>query len=366
MYTSAEQSIQTSRLYDFQTTFTFEKIVDMAYARIGKKPNTLTDDDVEFARYAANLELREWQARQTTLCLVQREFFEFVTGQAFFKVPDYVYRPLTWVRTVTKRLLGGTALASEGDAAPCFNPDSTTGLVQTTSNGWIGYQYPGPLGQSVWYVGILTLPTPVALTPRIYCINIEYSIDGNTWIVQKSCPQETYYPGITRWWVCESPPVARYWRIRETRGAIMMVQQLYFSNDQQDIAIGKILRDDYMNFPLKVIPDATPTTVYYNEKINRSIYVYGNNYTGFNGMTYTAKVFCQDVDQLFQSVDMDAKWYKPLVAGISYQLALIHNPPNFANLKNDYDQSYANIAQDDGEDGPTHISMDVSSAWTNV
>lgn len=360
MYTSADQSIQTSRTYGFQTSFSFEKIVDMAYAKIGKSPNKITDDDVEFARYAANLEIREWEARQTTLCLIQREFVEFIPGQIFYKVPDYVYRPLTWVRSKTNRLLGGSAIASQGNAAPCFDPTATSGLTQTSPNGWIGYTYPVDVNNTVWFVGILTL------TPQIYSINIEYSIDGTNWIIQKSCPQEMYYPSITRWWVCEWPPVARYWRIRETRGATLAIQQLYFMDDQQDIAIGKILRDSYMNFPTKYLPDSTPTTVYYNEKISRSIYVYGNNYAGISGLTYTAKVFCQDIDQLFQNVDLDAKWYKPLVAGIAYQLALIYNPPNFDRLKLDYDQSYANIAQDDGEDGPTHISVDLSTHWMNV
>jgi hypothetical protein len=365
MYTSADQNLQTSRTYDFQTNFTFEKIVDMAYARIGRSPNKITDDDVEFARYAANLELREWQARQTTLSLIQREFVEFIPGQIFYKVPDYVYRPLTWVRTITNRMLGGSAFSSDaGDPNPCFDPTSTTGLTQTDPNGYIGYTYPipdsGPIGETVWYVGILTL------TPQIYSINIEYSLDGVNWLIQKSCPQETYYPQMTRWWVCEWPPIARYWRIRETRGATLAIEQIYFCSDQQDLAIGKILRDSYMNFPTKYLPQSAPTTVYYNEKISRNIYVYGNNYNGFNGLTYTAKVFCQDIDQLFQVVDLDAKWYKALVAGISYQLALINNPPNFNILKADYDQSYANMAQDDGEDGPVTISVDLSSSWMNV
>lgn len=362
MYTSAEQSIQTSRLYDFQTTFTFEKIVDMAYARIGKNPSTLTDDDVEFARYAANLEIREWEARQTTLCLIQREYIEFVTGQPFYKVPDYVYRPLTWVRSNITRLLGGTAMASEGNASPCFDPNSTAGLTQTTADGYISYNFPGVLGKVVWYVGILTLEPDA----QIYTINIEYSMDNVNWIVQKSCPQEAYYPRVTKWWVCEWPPSAPYWRIRETRGAKLKIQQVYFSEDTLDIAMGKIRRDDYMNFPNKLLTDSAPTTVYYNEKIARSIYVYGNSYTGLSGLTYTAKVFCQDIDQLFQSVSMDAKWYKPLVAGMSYQLGIIHNSPNIQLLKMDYDESYANIAKDDGEDGPAHISIDLSTSWANV
>lgn len=359
MYTSATQSIQTSRTYDFQTNFTFEKIVDMAYARIGKGPNKITDDDVEFARSAANLELREWQARQTTLCLVQREFVEFVPGQMFYKVPDYVYRPLTWVRTVTTRLLGGSSESSDGeDPSALFTPDSVGGFTQLDPNGWIAYQY--PTSKTVWYVGILTLST------QIYSINIEYSVDGVNWLIQKSCPQETYYPGMTRWWACEWPPCAVYWRIRETRGATLSLKQIYFNDDTQDLAIGTIIRDSFMNFSTKYLPQSTPTAVYYNEKVGRSIYVYGNNYTGFSGFTYTAKVFCQDVTQLFQSVDLDAKWYKPLVAGIAYQLALIHNPPNFDRIKQEYDQSYANIAQDDGETGPTQLSVDLSSAWANV
>lgn len=361
--------MNTSQKYDFQSSFTFEKIVDNAYMRVGKSPALITPQDVDFCRDIANMELRQWQAKHVALCFVQRELFTFVDNEVFYKVPNYIYRPLeitkiSFVSQTLPSLLSGNAVASEGNATPCFNPALTTGLTQTSPNGWMGYQFNNTYGsQSIWYIGILTL------VKRTYTLDIEYSLDGTNWQTAKKCPQEAYYPLETRWWVAEFPQVAPYWRVRETNGATLSIQQIYFNTPnpaQGDITIGKICRASFLNYPQKINNMSTPTTVYYNEKVPRSLYVYGNFYSAWQGMVYTARVYAQDVDQLFQNVDLDAKFYRSLVACLAYNLALQNSSRNLPDLKADYDEVYNTMADDDGEDVPMTMSVNLGQNWTNV
>lgn len=362
--------MNTSKKYDFQSSFTFEKIVDNAYMRVGKPPAMITPEDKDFCRDICNMELRQWQARHVALCFVQRELFTFIANEVFYKVPDYIYRPLeitkiSFVSQTLPSLSSGDAIASEGDAAPCFDPEQTGGLTQTTANGWIGYEFNTTYGsQSIWYIGITTL------VKRVYTLVIEYSLDGVNWQTAKDCPQDVYYPLETRWWVAEFPPVAPYWRIRETNGAILSIQQIYFNTPnpaQGDITIGKICRASFLNYPQKINLQSTPTTVYYNEKIKKSLYIYGNDYaTSWQGMVYTARVYAQDVDQLFQNVDLDAKFYRSLVACLAYNLGLQSSSKNLPALKADYDEVYNTMVDDDGEDVPMTMSVNLNQNWINV
>lgn len=362
--------METTRTYDFQSSFTFEKIVDNAYRRIQKSPSLITPEDVEFCRDICNMEIRQWQSKHVTLYLIQREMFTFVNNQVFYQVPKYVYRPvevtkISFVRPLTTSSGGaiGTAISSEGDASPCFNPSSTVGLTQTLPDGFIGFEYNTANPQAIWYVGILTLET------RNYKINIEYSLDGNTWQVAKKCPEDTYYVNQARWWVVEVPLVTRWWRIREVGGATLAIQQLYFNvpnPGQADITMGHISRESFINYPQKINPNATPTAIYYNEKINRSIYVYGNNYNSWNGLVYTARIYAQDVGHLMENIDVDDKYYRAIVAALAYNLALQNSSPNLGALKADYDEVYAAMSDDDGEMVPLTMSVNLMNNWTNV
>ncbi len=362
--------LDLSRTYNFPSSFTFEKIVDKVFRRLQIAPNLMTNDFVESALDAANLEMRQWQSKHTALYLVQREMFTFVPGQVFYNLPSYVYKPIQNEAikiSFVRKNENGTASASSGvisgSAANCFSPLATTGLTQSNSDGWIQFSYNATYFQAIWYVGVLSL------TFKTYTLNIEYSYDNVNWNIAKATPQTVYKPLETQWFVLESPPVAPYWRIRETGGSTLAIQQIFFNIPnplQGDITIGRIGRASYLNYTNKINPTMTPSQIYFNEKINKSMYVYGNDYTDWDGIVYDAKVYPQDVKQLFQNVDLDAKFYWSLITGMSYQLSLEYPSPNIDRLKADYENVYNEMADDDGEEVPLSMCVNLSSNWSNL
>jgi hypothetical protein len=373
--------MSTSLTYNFPLTFTFDKMVDTAFMRLGITPNLITPDHTKFARYAANLEMHEWAAKHTSLCWVQREMIEFVTGQVFYRLPDYVYKPLQATRvkytTLTLRsssptvVLAGVPFATPssgtGSVNNCFIPTSTAGFTQNAPNGFMGFAFQdtnaNPMPAQVWYVGIRSL------IQTQYTLAIEYSLDNVTWQLAKQCPTVTYNPNENKWFVVEVPPMAPYWRIREINGNTLAIQQIYFSNNDPsvgNIPMGKISRSAFMNYPQKINNQAIPTAYYFNEKETRSFYIYGNNYTQFNSMVYTAKVYPQDVDQLFQNVNTDVKFYAALITGMAYRLATTYKPDMLPTLQEDYNRTYEIISADDGEEVPLQLSTDLSQNWIGV
>lgn len=357
----------TSLTYDFPNTFTFRKCVDLAFQRIGIDREAITEQHIELCTQWANLELHQWSARHTALCWTERNIFTFIPGQIFYKLPSYIYKVEAAVRTycvpqtIENTTLTGTPFASEGNAVPCFTPTSTSGLTQTSPGGYIGFSFNS--ANNIWYVGINTL------FKRDYTIAIEYSYDNVNWEVAKQSPTFTYYPGLTTWWVVEWPPQVKYWRIREVKNATLAIQQISFckpTNPSNDIPIGTLDRSDFLNYAQKINLTSTPTAYYFNEKIDRTVYIYGNSYLPNEAFLYTAQIYPQDISHLFQKVDVDVKFYLSLVAALSYHAAINYAPDKVNIIKPAYDEIYKTMKDDDGERVPLKISIDLSQNWVNV
>ena len=361
----------TSQEYVFGDNFNVDQLIIESFERIGKivdrQASELVVADTQAAVRCANLQLTQWAATEDLLFLVQREMFPLITGQAFYELPSYVARVLknevtrsNYIRQNT----GGTAVVSptSPSGAPCFNPDTTVGCTQTSPNGWIGYQYAGPLLTEIWYVGILSL---IATN---YTLSIDYSQDGIYWHQAKQLPTLNYYPEIQQWFVLEQPPGALYWRIRETRGSTLAIQQIFFANPDSanpDITLGNMDRASFLSLSLKSNPKSIPSAYYFNEKKKKSLYLYGNDYSSIDAIVYDAAIYAQSIEYLYQLPDSAVKYLDPLAAAMAYRLALKYNVPldKVNMLKMDAMETFERVRSADREDVDVNISLNVNSLW---
>lgn len=364
----------TSLSYNFPQKFTVATLVEQAFWMLEIPPEKITPRDSKSATDIANLELAVWCSQNQILSLIQRTMMDLVQTQSFYKLPDHVVNVYECSLSNYDRLLFGStggplglSISNDGDASPCFNPIATSGLTQTAPDGWIGYDYVS-VSPAVWYIGVRSLTT------QQYTLAIEYSYDpisipaaNRQWITGYTVPTQLYVPNVTNWFIYESPPNAVSWRIREIKGATLAIQQIYFAQPSQtlnDQLLGTISSDQFMGLAQKYIPKSGSSGYYFNNSKTKSIYIYGSNFEQFTSVIYTAQVFAQDVDKLFQNIDLATKLFYPLAVAMALRLSLGYAPSKYPLLQQEFDRVVPTTLFTDREQVDITFEYNMSGMWS--
>jgi hypothetical protein len=340
----------TSNAYQFGQNTQLDDLFRESFERIGIIGNDQTPLHVQSAIMAANLELAAWPGKGLNLWLVQRLMFNIYPNQPIYPLPSYIVRVLELSAVTPIRLnTGGVAFSSAGgNAANCFDPMATAGCVQTSQNGYISYDYGAGNSNSILYVGI----TP--LSNATYTLAVEYSFDNINWITAYSAPSQQYYVTQTNWLVIEQAVNARAWRIRETGGATLAIQQIYF-DQPTNVGVGDRLltalsRSEYMALPGKMNP-GVPSGYYFDEEIKPTIVLWPvpSSNSQATSILYTGYRYAQDVTQMFQNIEVPQRFYDALIAGLSSRLALKFKPDRYQLMKGEAIEAYEVAAKTDFE-----------------
>lgn len=340
----------TSNSYSFGTSTDLDDLFREAYERIGIIGNDQTPLNIQSAIMSANLELSSWPGRGLNLWLVQQMMFSIYVGQPTYTLPINTVRVLEVAATQPVRLnSGGTpASSSGGDAGNCFDPNQTAGCIQVAPNGNISYDYGSGKVYSILYVGI----TPLNIST--YTISIDYSFDNVNWTPVYQAPTQTYAANQITWFVIQQSLNARAWRIRETGGQTLSIQQIYFTQPTTygtgDRLLTALSRSEYIAIPTK-LTQGFPSGYYFNQIIPPTITLWPTppvNNTQTN-ILYTNYSYAQDITQMFQTAQVPQRFYDALVAGISARLAMKFAPDKLQIMEAKANETYAIAAKTDYE-----------------
>lgn len=340
----------TSNSYLFGTNTQLDDLFREAYERIGIIGNDQTPLNVQSAIMSANLELSSWPGRGLNLWLVQRAMFSVYANQPIYKLPLNTVRVLEVCAIAPMRLNTGGAAASSngGNAANCFDPTQNAGCIQTAINGNISYDYGVGKAYSILYVGL----TPLAQST--YKLVVEYSFDNVTWTTAYTAPAQTYPANQTTWFVIQQSLNARAWRIRETGGATLAIQQIYFNQPTNvgtgDRLLSALSRSEYIAIATKM-NTGFPSGYYFDQIISPTMILWpvpavGNTSTN---ILYTNYRYAQDVTQMFQNAEIPQRFYDALVSGLSARLAMKFAPDKFPTMKSEAMEAYSIAAKTDFE-----------------
>lgn len=340
----------TSNSYLFGTNTQLDDLFREAYERIGIIGNDQTPLHVQSAIMSGNLELSSWPGRGLNLWLIQQKMFSIYVGQPTYTLPLNTVRVLEVVATQPVRLnIGGTPASSAGgNPGNCFNPTQTAGCIQTSPDGNISYDYGAGNSYSILYVGI----TP--LNDSSYTLVVDYSFDNINWTTVYQAPQQDYPANQITWFVIQQSLNARAWRIRETGGQTLAIQQIYFTQPTTfgtgDRLLNPLSRSEYIAIPTK-LTQGFPSGYYFNQIIPPTITLWPTppvNNTQTN-ILYTSYSYAQDITQMFQTVQVPQRFYDALVAGLSARLAMKFVPDKLAIMEAKANEAYAIAAKTDFE-----------------
>lgn len=349
--------MSTSGTYNFGSTISEQFIID-AYERCGILPDIITVEQIQSAQRSINLLLSEWINRGLNLWTVKQSMLNLIANQNAYTLPTATSDVLEATIRTSTRNLGGTAFSSAGgNASNAFDNNPNTACTQTAPNGYISYNW----GTNVQYaINMVGIQSNATLTYTLVC---EYSNDGATWFQVLAIPAQTYTIGINAWFVVPVPTLGQYFRVRETGGATLNIQELYFNTSLQDTVVTRLSRAEYIALPIKN-QTGRPTSFYVDRQNNPVIYLWPTPTSQYNNLFYTRVEQIQDIGQMTNMADIPQRFYEALTAGAAVKLAIKYMPTRLEMLRQEYEMAFNLAAREDSERVPLRIYGDYTQGWT--
>jgi hypothetical protein len=321
--------MSTSNSYVFGTTTQIDAFFREAFERIGIIGNKETLPMISSAVMSANLALSEWMGKGPNSWMRKRGMITLYANQPTYQLPTNITQLVDSIAIQPNVLnTGGTAGSStvaSGSPANVFNPASTAGCTLADPNGFFSYDYGAGNSNSITYIGIAPLQNN-----QNYTIAVDYSFDNVNWITIYNGKTQNYNSNQVEWIVISNSLNARAWRIRETGGATLGIQQLYFSqpayNGPGDRAMTSLSYTEWMQLANKMTP-GIPTAYFFDMQINPTITLWNvpnQSYISpapITAILYSAYFYPQDITNLFNQFDVPQRFFEALVSEVAYRLA---------------------------------------------
>ncbi len=319
-------------------SFTFQDapltlFIEEAYERLGVLPDNLTAQQIQAAgERSLNFLLTEWMNQGLNLWTVEPRLLALNPGQNTYTLPQTVSEILEMNLRQSIRALGGTAQASSGNGAHAFDNNPHTACVQDAPDGWIGYSW-GQTMRMIQMVGV------VSQISRIYQLSCEVK-QGEDWKSVLNIPSQPFSVGEFLWFALPAPQQGTAFRIQETGGAILDIQELYFSFAIQDRMMTAISRSEWMAMPNKN-QTGQPTCFYWDRTIKPTLSLWPTPTPLTKTLFFTCTSMMEDAGDLLNQIQIPSRFYEALASGLAWKLAVKYVPEKAALLKSDYDAAFA-------------------------
>lgn len=327
------------------------KIITDAYERAGVIGPAITDLQVESAIRSMEWIMQAWINKGLNLWTVKQGMLALNAGQSAYLLPEGSIAILEATLRTSNRQLGGTPFSSAGgNAAFAFDNNPNTACVQTAPNGYISYNW----GQARFGISLLGIQSNTNTT---YTLVGEYSTDNITWYNAITIPAQQYSQGVNTWFVIMVPVNANYFRVRETGGATLNIQELYFNTTVEDILITPLSRYEYTSLVQKQ-QIGRPTGYYIDRQINPVVYIWPSPTAQYNNMFYTFTQHMEDVGTMQNTIQVPARFMRPFIFALSADLSLKNPQFDLArsqNLDALAERLYVEAATEDRERVPIRI-----------
>lgn len=347
-------SVVTSGSYAFQRA-PLTLFIEEAYERLGILGDNLTAQQVQAAQRSLNFLLTSWMNDGLNLWTVEQRLLGLIPGQNTYALPETVSEILEMNVRQSMRMMGGQAEASSGNAKNAFDDNPHTACQEDAPDGWIGMGWPSfmPLVQMV---GI------VSQKEAVYTLSCQVRQE-QTWKTLLNIPSQVYEAGVLLWFVIPAPQRGNAFRIIETGGATLDIQELYFSCAVQDTMMTAISRSEWMAMPNKN-QSGQPTCFYWDRTITPTLSVWPTPTPFYRTLFFTCTRMMEDAGDLSNQIQVPSRFYEPLVAGLASRLAVKYAPQKASLLEEQYQSLYTRAQEQDTETTPLRLGVTWQGGYT--
>lgn len=344
--------LPTSGTFNFQS-IQIELIIREAFEKIGILGEFVEPQKLESAKRSIDLMLLEWINKSINLWTIESAYLALVQAQVQYTLPVTVNNIIQVnLRTSTRQLNGTPATSANGNPAFAFDGNPATACTQDAINGNISYDYGAGVTQQITFVGIQSNVTST------YSITVQSSVDNAAWLPLVIIPPTEFIKGNIVWIDVPVPIDARAYRILETGGAILDIQEIYFNNNTLDMPITNVSRYNYFTYPNKRL-QSRPNVYYLDRQILPTLYLWPAPSNLYNCLQYSYTQMIQDTGDFYtNAVQIPSRFYPALIWGLTYELALKYNPQQAGQFKGEYEQSFQLATKEDSESTPISIRGD--------
>jgi hypothetical protein len=343
--------LPTSGTYNFQS-IQIELLIREAFENIGIFGEFVESQKLDSAKRSIDLLMLEWMSKSVNLWTLEYDYMPLVTSQAQYTLPEPISDIVQINLRTSTRQLNGTPASSAGNAAYAFDGNPNT-YCDAGVNGNISYDYGAGVTQQINFVGI------TSQTTTLYTLLVESSSDTMAWTTLFTIPAQTFTAGINVWFDILTPINTRAYRIRETNGSTLSIQELYFNNNIYDMPISEVSREEYFTYPNKQL-QGRPSVYYINRLITPILYIWPVPNSYYNCIQVNYKEMIQDAGNYTNTLQIPARFYPALVNGLSWKLAIKFNPQMAQMFQAEYEKSFNIATVEDSENTPISIRGDTT------
>lgn len=341
----------TNGTYNFQN-ITADDLIIEAYERCGIIGDLLSGLNVDSSLRSLNFMLSQWPNAGLRLWMLDNGMITIVPGQISYPLPAGTVDLLDLTVTNLTRMLGGTPYSSAGGvAANAFNGTSSSACIQTSPDGYISYDYGLGSTVSLSYIGI---QSNINTT---YTLEFDYSYDNVNWNSAYDAVPQSYIAGQIQWFVLPAAYSARAWRIIETGGNTLNIQEIYFDQPLNSRLLGEIGRETYDAVSNKY-NIAGPSSYFVDRVDNPVVNFWPVMDASYQAMVFRRKKQFQDFTTLSQTLQIPQYFFEALASGLAAKLALKFAPDRFPLLNDLAKETYLMAAEEDTERVPLTIQPD--------
>lgn len=277
-----------------RTVFETRRVIDGAFRRCRLPPQSITSEMIDSANDQLWLMLSSMQAQFLPLWAQDRQVLGLNAGEMALDTPvgtiDVISATL---RTLTRRTGADTVAAAS----------VTTDL------------------------GPATLVTAFGMkltNAGTFALALESSDDGVSFTARLTFASATYAAGDWLWGDLDPTISARYWRIRETTGAAIVVSQFYLGGNPLEIVMGRTSLDTYASLPDRTTR-GRPTQYWLDRQYERpriNLWPAPDDANALSQVVIWRQRHVMDVGSMSQRLEIPARWFEAIVAGLAYRMAM--------------------------------------------
>jgi hypothetical protein len=380
-----------------------EELIRECFERIGIDGESLTPSQINSAKRSLNMLLLSWVSESTNLWMLSNAYLDLNSGQASYTLPSTITDVLqVSYRTFNRANTNGTPQTNTiatydngggGVVANSFGGIAGISCIQVGINGNISYDYGyyvppnAPVGYNplTYLTKTITFIGIQSAVVANYTLLIEASQDTADWTTILEIPQQLYNvnpnnTGQVYWFDIPAPMAYRAYRVRETGGATLDLQQIYFCDNVFDRKMSKVSKDTYFAFPQKGM-QGLPSVYYFDKQVSPVLNIWYPPklysapidargaipavpaYIIGGVLRYSYINIMNDAGYYYNTVNIPNRMIPALIAGLTYMISVKYNNQMATELKAEYREIFDVATANDSENVDMQIQMDTSSYY---
>ena len=154
------------------------------------------------------------------------------------------------------------------------------------------------------------------------------------------------------------------YRVRETGGSTLSLQEIYFGNTTIDLKISPVSRDTYLSFSQKYL-QGRPTTYYFDKSLVPNINIWPTPTSDYLVLQYSFVRTMYEAGEFYNTTSVPARMYPALAAGLTWMLSVKYKPELADSFKAQYDEAFTLATANDSENVDMTIGYDLNSYYAN-